>query len=354
MTKEILYRYATMQSGNVVDIHDISPDDDTSRHQDYFGVSCGHKMIPVMGTSRAWHFRHAVDIQCSKETDLHDLGKRVFYQVYKTCLDENKPFEIRFPVKKFCTFCKDTGFDLTKSCELSNVRQTWNLIEKYPIIHEPDTVMGGEFKPDVLLVHENEDKIFIEIFVTHESTPTKINSGAKIIEILLHTEDDIQYIKSCILSASDKIRFYNFPKTKKENLESNYRCVFTFFVVDYKGECSIDTNRLGYVSDDEYSGNIRYYKNLPDRHPVSSEDYFRELINAFRLHGKKVKNCFLCKYHAQNTYKDSASKPIFCKVYKKANVDKTCSPSGALKCREFYSPGEQWLKIEDREMLFKL
>ena len=352
MKGEVLYRYALLSSGKVVDINDLEASDSAIRAQDFRGVSCGHKMIPVMGTELTRHFRHAVDIPCSGETYLHELGKAMFYQVYQEHLKEKKPFNISFSIEKVCSLCQEIGFDLTKSCKTSDASEVWDLTKTFSIIKEPDTINDGEFRPDILLLSENGDKLYIEIVVTHESTLAKIQSGTKIIEIFLKSEDDVQKIRNGLLNVSDYIRFHNFPRTKKENLKSNYRCYFTFFVMDYRGAFGTIYNRWGYVSGDVDNGDIRYHRVVSDGGRVSTDDYFQELVSIFKLHGRKVKNCFLCKYHALNRYKDVKSKPIFCKVYKKTNFDKTCSPSGALKCGKFYSPSLDWLTTEDEELTF--
>jgi hypothetical protein len=307
-------------------------------------------MIPIMGPKNTHHFRHATNSGCIGESYLHVLGIKVFYQVYKDALDSNNAFKVRFPVQRICSFCKTSGFDDSKSCNLGETNETWNLTDLFRNVVEPDTVKDGEFKPDVLLLGENDDKIYIEIFVKHEVTIKKVSSGTKIIEIMLSNEDDIQLIRSGFLDATNMIRFINFPKSKFKDLESNYKCVFNFFVMDYKGSCKIVREYLWCVSDSEY-GEIRYYKKISDG-KISSRDYFQELTNVYRLHGKKVKNCFLCKYHALNTNKDSLAKPIFCKVYKKANVDKTCAPDGALKCGSFYQPGSHY-SPDDFDVLFE-
>ena len=98
-------RYALDENDKLVDVQTV-----TEQDRKYFTcIGCGSPMRPVLGDVVGRHFRHKVDADCNGETYLHRLGKKVFEETYKYCLEHNQPFEVSFNQYKICTFCPQQG-----------------------------------------------------------------------------------------------------------------------------------------------------------------------------------------------------------------------------------------------------
>lgn len=69
----IKYRYAADDDDKVLDI--LS--EQVIKGKDYTCLSCGGTLRPVKGEERQHHFRHKIQTNCSPETYLHNLAKRV-------------------------------------------------------------------------------------------------------------------------------------------------------------------------------------------------------------------------------------------------------------------------------------
>ena len=115
----IKYRYALDEDQQVVDVEDLTEAD----RKDYECIACGHVLCPVMGKIRRKHFRHQADVECSGETYLHWLGKLVFRQVYRQCLDTGTAFEIRLARRRICTNCENGP------CEIESRLVTYDLTD---------------------------------------------------------------------------------------------------------------------------------------------------------------------------------------------------------------------------------
>ena len=162
--------------------------------------SCSNRLIAHLGSVREHHFKHHGDFHCSTETYLHLLAKRLFKQSY----DTKAPFLVHWQSVDTCTH-KDAHDGCFKT-----KRHTFDLLAEYPILEVEKRDNG--FVPDILLSNEAGDKIYIEFANTHYSSNDKIRSGAKIIEISLSKELDIEDIVNLrtIDSSRINIELYNF------------------------------------------------------------------------------------------------------------------------------------------------
>jgi len=302
----VKYQYALDQENTVVHISDCETDKDI-RSKRFTCLSCGSALIPVLGQVRKKHFRHALSVVCNPETYLHNLAKVYFYQTYQNCLTSGKPFNIALSKIKRCSFCEN-NFGI--SCDIKPELISYDLTKYYPLISLEKFIDG--YKPDVLLSNTTGNNLFIEFVVTHFSTIEKINSGAKIIELLINDESDLKAISDCYLSKENRsISFFNFKElVLNVDLSKNCPNKFFFFILYKNGRAIIYHNSPIQILKLIEKGSVTYYKKLEYfRRGV----YIRELIFAYKAN-HLVKNCFLCRYHAVNHYFfDDDEKPIFCK-----------------------------------------
>ncbi|MHB8087993.1 MAG: competence protein CoiA family protein [Anaerolineaceae bacterium] len=318
----IKYKYALDLNRQVVDINDLASGDDV-RRSIYICVSCGQPLIPVMGSVREKHFRHAVEGNCNPETYLHQLAKKVFYRVYSECLASGVPFYIVIPANDYCTLCTE---EFGIRCKVETTSISYDLTKFFPQIslETPD----GCFTPDILLCNYGE-KLYVEFVVTHFSSPEKRDSGVRIIEFALESENDLEPVNQKLFSHTDpKIQFINFKFdwNLKKGI-SSCKNKFHFFMLKPDGSAFTYVNTPPNYKLRLKSGDIVYSKFLP-RGGVQS--YFDELVAAFQSH-KKVNSCFLCRYHGENRFRDDDGVPIFCKLHRK-----NCSSTKAVTCGQYY------------------
>ncbi len=199
MAKEftVKYQYALNSKDEILNINALSKTDEI-RREIYQCISCGKSLRPVLGEVRKKHFRHVVEANCNPETYLHQLAKRLFFQVYSDCLETGSPFNIELYENWVCTSCKDE-FEII--CELDPKLIKFDLVKLFPniSIETPD----GSFIPDILLSNGNGEKLFIEFVVTHVLTEEKRNSGARIIELSLEDEDDLEPIQKRLITQTN-------------------------------------------------------------------------------------------------------------------------------------------------------
>jgi len=112
----IKYQYAENSSGNLININAITKN---ARYCDkYFCLDCKQELIPRLGDKRIHHFCHKNDTHsCSKETYLHELGKKIFYETYLESLKNKEPFYISTSLFDTVSFtCKYYEVSKSKDC----------------------------------------------------------------------------------------------------------------------------------------------------------------------------------------------------------------------------------------------
>lgn len=182
----ITYHNAIAQNGQIVHIDDVSKE---NRDEHFYCAGCHSEMIPVLGDVRKHHFRHKGKL-CSKETYLHQLGKRLF----KERFDTQKEFVIKYYGNLCC--------DKTENCKILSFGKNINCNHKgllrRDLKKEYDTceveVNYNGYRADLMLSskeHPNRNPLFIEISVTHDCEQAKIHSDIQIIEIKIDDEEDL-------------------------------------------------------------------------------------------------------------------------------------------------------------------
>jgi len=162
-------------------------------------------MSAVLGNKREHHFRHKGDT-CSYESYLHKIAKLLVAKKF----DESKSFVVEYPISRFCE--KIDCPLRSKQCENNQKRLSKIDLRKEYDKCEVEGIYNG-FRADVMLSSsDNPDKLplFLEIFVSHECSKEKIDSGIPIIEVSIKSEDEIDnYLNGF---PDDGIKFYNFNK----------------------------------------------------------------------------------------------------------------------------------------------
>ncbi len=338
----IKYQFAYNSEGDLVNISDLSS---ANRHNTtYQCVGCGNEMIARLGSRKTHHFAHKAQLECSGETYLHQLGKKVFFDTYNECLNEKIPFLIELEQKTYCNHFEE---QFGVKCPVHKKPVSFDLTKHFKSITFEKK--EGNFIPDLALISDSTGhKIFIEIAVTHKSSSHKLKSGYKIIEFEIEKESDLDCIKNRKISfANRSIGFYKFDTKPiiKDNCCGKCHKDHHLLTLDIKGRILLREMPL-----DQIDLILKQSKKFLQRNevsqtpPVSSSGKFLNAIGRFSNSKLKVRNCYICKYHAKNTnpYYEHEG-PIFCKFHKERG-----SSNKAVNC-EIFNPFTKYIK-EVREL----
>lgn len=316
--KNIKYRYARNEQGVVVSINELTKE--TLNNQTYYCLECGKPLIAKLGEIRTWHFAHPNnDAQCNRESYLHKLAKHLI----KKKFEQSPTFII-----KFHSWCKCDNHNACPLYDFNYCRERvlnkYDLKEYYNKCLEEEVF--GNFRADLLLIHSENPKrepVLIEIHVTHKSTEEKKNSGHRIIELTINSEDDIEHIINSPIIEEDSYRekrsaiFYGFKSCKttkcykeslpqiikfSDNIRIKYEECYKAFTNPYK-----DAHIITFI------GHL-------EKNDIEKYGYILTRKNNF-----EIKTCTLCKY-----YKDG-----ICCLYKKFYTDKYPKHHTARICK-FY------------------
>lgn len=331
------YKYALNTHNSIISAADIAGKPVT---ESYACIGCGNAMIArVNGQIKAPHFAHKAQVECSGETYLHKLGKKAFFDTYRSCLDSGEPFNITLNSSKIC---KKMASVTRKSCTVGEVKKTYDLTDYYQDIFIEKK--HGEFIADVLLSSKThpDRKILIEIACTHFLSEKKSLSEHRIIEIPIDSEEDIEKIKKAHLSPSDAM-FLGFNLNSETATDSECRCAGLnchVFYVYKNGKARLETTQLLLASSniEKTKSNLLYHNIIlePESDTYNLNAYIdykgQIFVEQVELAVKKkidIKNCYACRYHGENwSYSNNHS--IYCKYLKKS-----CSSNQAADC-EFY------------------
>ena len=337
----IKYKSAFNALGEIVYIDQIKRDENEEK-QKYICISCGNELITKQGNIKIHHFAHKQLINCNGETYLHKLGKIIFLEEYTKCLENNSPFYFEQYQKNICN-CLET--DLGKKCDLGEKLVTHDLTKYFDkiVVEERE----GEFIPDLKLISTaTNEVIFIEIAVTHSSTERKLSSKNRLIEFKVEDENDLKVIEEHYLGQSNpKIIFKNFKEKRNEGSLCNGNCqmYFNLFLV-FNGQKSILlTMKLNDIKKKLIqSGNQIIYSHI-SRDVDANERIYKYLVAKSHKEGVPIKNCFICRYHGENSRLswdwlnsiENPAKAIFCKTHKKS-----CDSNEAVFCDRFKADQE--------------
>lgn len=359
----IKYKRAKNNNDEIINIEQVTPE--IRKATKFTCISCGQELSACLGSKNQHHFRHKTEVDCNLETYLHKMGKYTFVKAYTDCLSQGRPFIITLKRRVSCVKEVDCPIrhyygSYPDVCN-KYVWEDFDLTRYYDSVAEEETV--GPFVADILLKSsKGYPPTLVEIMVSHACEEGKIQSGYRIIEIELHKEEDLELIESCKLRQSelerdyyldidrrntrrnkDKIstvKCYNFRDAKKELL--NYNKIYQFAI--YKNNPSRfslnETVQCG--EKDKLIERHRREKNLLYEILFYNEELWGAgrfvfgVAKAFES-GFKIRNCFLCRYHAYNENRliSEEDKPIFCKLYKQLQTTPQCHSTQAINCNAF-------------------
>lgn len=219
MEKEIQYRYAvTGPNDDLVNIKDVTEE---CRVIKYRCLGCNRPMSFVLPDKHPEHqkfFRHQRKCDCDSNNYLHALAERKIKERFD---DKKRPFLIKVPQKIECsTHCEL----FNASCMTVEKSETINLRKHYDTCTLEKKVEVGNGKSyyvtDLKLHHLEHPEwrpVLIEIFVTHENSESKRNSGLPIIEVnispkISEGEKDIERFCSREIIEED----FHFNEKQKE------------------------------------------------------------------------------------------------------------------------------------------
>jgi hypothetical protein len=285
-------------------------------------VDCGEELIPRLGKKNIRHFAHTSESNCSRETYLHKLGKRLFIETYSDCVKDSRAFTLGLITKHQCVTYED---QLDFSCEFERI-QDYDITAHFDDVAE-EAPFGG-FTPDVLLRSTTSGEvIFVEIAVSHPCTQEKIGSGHRIIEFTLQSEEDADLLLGGVVKeGTANVVLFNFkPKAIRGRFCSD-DCVhgtFSYFVVDRRGNASVLTGTPSDIAKEIGSPNI-VFSAPGGKGDVGNQ--LRSFVKKAVQEGISVRSCFACEFLPD----EGSPQPAFCRKSSRA-----VSSSEAFRCRLF-------------------
>ena len=351
---KVKYHYALDEHERIVCIDDVTEEDRQSHS--YHCLNCGERMIPRMGVKRTRHFAHrGEDVHCGQETYLHKLAKLLIKEKF----NQEGPFEISYYRDVKCSDQDSCPFAKPEECHVMKL-VTIDLKHFYDNCIEEQYVDG--FIADLLLTKSDmpeRENVLIEIQVSHKSTEQKIQSGLRIIEIHISTEEDIKTLLDAPIAENpeDKFgyishvetiglgKFYNFKKeSAPEPLE--VRDIPRFYL---------------FRSGKAYVTNMEEFRSCRDVYKKDNEKAIFEVsIDSFYLgspspydfgymaamqNGIPVQTCQFCKYHRNGFEVGYGLNPIFCCLYKKYSTPENPEPQYARQCEYYREDKKQMNEI---------
>lgn len=328
----ITYKYARGKDNKLIDI--CSLNGKCKNDFEFYCIACGNELIAKLGRVNVHHFAHKKIVTCSVETYLHALGKQLFFETYTKCLIEKTPFFIEIYRERTCNHYAD---ELGQKCKLPKDLQKFDLTQSFDKISIEKR--EGDFIADILLSSTKVlEKVFVEIAVTHISTELKLNSNYRIIEIKIQVEEDFESIRNRFLSVTESnVKFKNFrPKELNTSIcIGNCEVNYNLFTLESDGRCLLRQRNLKQI---QKQLNLSTEKIV--KYQISKDcgyNYsliFKKGLATFSMQNLQVKNCFLCRYHAENNswlyFIDTTGEPIFCKFLKIK-----CNSNQAVVCDYF-------------------
>lgn len=269
--------------------------------------------------------------------DLDYQSKIIFKKAYEKALQTGEPFLIGIKIPQECHAC-DGGQCLTGS---KNVKT--DLTKGFPVITE-EPPSPGDTGIKLAIISKEGRKIYIESKQSFQIRGEDNKScGDEIIEVNIYSSPSLDFfLKELREPELFNIRhfFHNFkPKTIKVNDPKNCTKAVTSFIVFSSGKATIE--KSSYFDFNNTKDPKKIYSKLIEN---TDQEYYKmfiaEVEAAFRG-GVRIKNCYLCRYHAGAKNFDSGQKGgIFCKVKKETN-----GSNKAADC-ECYRPDAKVLGTE--------
>ena len=321
----VLYGYAFNEDKEIVSIEDVTIE--KRKTHKFFCIHCGNEMVASLKDERKKkHFRHKNKVQCDFDYYLHDLSEHLFKEAY----DSAEEFFLCYSIDVECsnTSCQYKN----GNCIERNQAMVLNLKEWYQNCNLEKNIIGkdgNEYRADILLTSNkpNIPPLLIEIFVTHECTESKKNSGLWIIEPKIYTEEEIRTLcNDRKIFIDEKVSLYNIDLRKDKQLELFfYRYVYN--EEDGSSMKMVSCANPKVVTDE----NSKIEINIIEAGCFTNASEIEEYIN-YRYNLLKP-SCDNCAYNVNNIDFESASpemqfcydKQGLCENYSKRSLEDVIS-----------------------------
>lgn len=319
--------HALTEGDRLVHINQIIKGDNAK----YYCVQCGDELIARKGDVRTHHFAHKNNLTCSYESYLHKLAKRKFYDAYKECLEQNRPFLLEYRTNRECKTCITIN-PFNHTCKLEDEVDFYNLTRMFDQIQIEKKV--DQYIADVLLFSSTTDEVvLVEFAVKHKCDASKIQSGYRIIEYHIKEEDDIDdIIKSKIPLFHNRISRYNFrQKTREGDLRTLDNCdkKYRVFYVYKSGKAFLKTQRVKDSVQDYREKVIIHAEIEPVKESMISDDfYFLGTVRKASKDGIRILNCFACRL---GIWKGKGGRSFYCSK----KQEKIGNSNNASECNYF-------------------
>ena len=162
-------------------------------HQ-YYCPDCHNEMYPTFGQKYVHHFRHLGAV-CQKSNYLHATAEYMFLEEYNRCLDNEEPFLLELHSHVACD--QQCIEKRNRICMAHKNTIVVDLTKIYKSAKREFRVQVDDHfrRPDILLTSDNGEQLWIEIWVTHETTEEKRKDG-HIVELKIYNEKDLEQIRN--------------------------------------------------------------------------------------------------------------------------------------------------------------
>ncbi len=303
--------------------------DNAHKGEEYRCPYCNGIMIAKQGSIREWHFAHKHNA-CDYDNYLHTLAEIRICEWYNNASEIN----LILPTKQKCERYNICPMFTQEYCVRNATTDKINLKQYFPtcVMEHSFSKAENTFRADLFCAHHTlkEEPLFIEICVNHPCEKDKINSGIRIIELVIQNESDIDNVINNTLKENGKVKFYGFkPKNKvcsPENLNPPLER-FTLYL-SMKGFCkNIKCDDI-----EKHKGIFELTCAKDKCVPFSNfQNLFQNGLAVASSHFNQLKVCYLCQYQAFNDYEDK----YICKLYRAKNLSKYCKDNDATKCQHF-------------------
>lgn len=300
--------------------------------EDFFCLNCGCRMIKKCGKIRDWHFAHNSSDKrnCSYETYIHKYAKLRL----KKWFDESDSIMLCYNVKHKCELFQKCVFNsLKKNLSCAKLeKRSFNLKTCLDIceVEELVNLNGRMFRPDLLWRDSTNpnNSIFIEIKVTHESTDIKKESGARIIEFEVHSEEDIDKIINQDIRESNSTHFhgFNFVVQASDNFKFKPLYQLKKFRLYGTGRVYLDSYSTTCQNYLERNRSSLFELTFDNSEMGEKQLFIFGLIQAIN-NGFVIRNCYICKHK-----KFDKSQNQYCCLKKLTNI---MNCNDAVKCAQF-------------------
>ena len=330
----VRYYYALDENNRLISIKDTS-----EKNKTFVCPHCKSEMIKKCGQHNAWHFAHK-NKQCDYDKYLHTVAEQRIMEWFnesEKVIIKTHHFS-KCPSYDQCKWRKWKEFLCSKrDLELNhNIKQWYGHAE----LEKAFVKDGKKFVADIFChnLKDENNPLFIEINVTHPCEQNKIDSGIKIIEFDIHSEEDIEAIINSPIQESEKTRYHHFHPKETKGQRCDVGLSMQKFVLMPSMKAFIDQllchdieKRRGvFELTIENDDSIPYFLQYGGFYAVAmavANDHF------------KFNSCTFCKYQAYNEWESS----FICTLYKKYGTHKYCNDNNPAEC-SFFRKNETVIK----------